>query len=65
VRGLKHIAKNFYSLSQVTLENAQNQPIWSTPYMGQYGDGLGWLEATDQWGVAYEENYMIPADSNE
>ncbi|KAI1506412.1 hypothetical protein F5X99DRAFT_2126 [Biscogniauxia marginata] len=35
------------------------------PYMGPYNDGLGWLEAVDRWSVAYEENAMVPADSNE
>ncbi|KAI1820129.1 hypothetical protein F4861DRAFT_533923 [Xylaria intraflava] len=35
------------------------------PYMGDYRDGLGWLEAMDKWSVAYEENFMVPADSNE
>jgi hypothetical protein len=35
------------------------------PYMGEHKDGLDWLEAIDLWSMAYEENYMVPADSNE
>ena len=27
------------------------------PYMGKRRDGLGWLEAIDQWSMAYEENH--------
>ncbi|KAI5928172.1 hypothetical protein F4810DRAFT_647277 [Camillea tinctor] len=36
------------------------------PYrVGLYDDGLAWLKAVDRWSVAYEENTMVPADSNE
>jgi hypothetical protein len=34
-------------------------------YKGPHDDGLGWLEALDKWSVAYEEDFMVPADSNE
>jgi hypothetical protein len=35
------------------------------PYMGPHNDGLNWLEAMEKWSMAYEENFMVPADTNE
>ncbi|KAI1337323.1 hypothetical protein F5Y15DRAFT_425911 [Xylariaceae sp. FL0016] len=35
------------------------------PHLGPRRDGLDWLAAVDRWSVAYEENCMVPAESNE
>jgi hypothetical protein len=36
------------------------------PYgvLGECKDGIAWIEALDKWSTAYEENYMLPEESN-
>lgn len=31
---------------------------------GEWKDGVAWLQALDEWSAAYQEKFMVPAESN-